>query len=59
MTSENYRKAMNLVIELEQVTEIGTNAGLDKLTRDLRIELAYSLRKSYATEKIGDDGCSK
>ena len=52
MTSENYRKAMNLVIELEQVTEIGTNAGLDKLTRDLRIELAYSLRKSYASFKL-------
>ena len=59
MTSENYRKAMNLVIELEQVTELGTNAGLDKLTQKLRIELAYSLRSSYANEEIGDDGCSK
>ena len=45
MTPENYRKAMNLVIELERLTERGTNDRLDKVTKDLRIELAYSIKK--------------
>ncbi len=44
MTSDQYYKAMKLVIELEQVTNLGTNEGLDKLTNELRIELAYALR---------------
>ncbi len=45
MTPSQYRKAMNLVIELEQVINLGTNEGLDKLTKELRIELAYSLKQ--------------
>ncbi len=45
MTPENYRKAMNLVIELEELTERGTNDRLDKVTKQLRIELAYNLKK--------------
>ena len=49
MTSAQYRQAMNLVIELEQVTKLGTNEGLDKLTSELRIELSYALRQSNAT----------
>ena len=44
MTRENYKKAMNLVIELEQVAERGTNEGLDILIKDLRIHLAYSVK---------------
>lgn len=43
MTRENYKKAMNLVIELEGITGT-TNDRLDKVIKDLRIELAYSIK---------------
>ncbi len=46
MTTAQYRQAMNLVIELEQVTKLGTNERLDKLTKELRIELTYALRQT-------------
>ena len=50
MTLSQYRQAMNLVIELEQVTNLGTNKGLDNLTRELRTELSYALRKENKTK---------
>ena len=46
MTSENYKQAMKLVIELEQVTNLGTNRRLDDLTNELRIALSWALRQA-------------
>jgi len=43
MTRENYKKAMNLVIELEGVPGTASDR-LDKVIKDLRIELTYSIK---------------